>query len=131
MKLRCVLVFVVMLVGIRFAVGAGEPPAESILEQVRSYRAQHEVEFVTELAELVALPNFAADLDAMEANAEHLTGLLEERQFSVSLLRAAGGPPVVYAERSSEGTGRTVKMVKMVPGTLFRCNGRPRSTIAE
>lgn len=108
MKLRCVLVFVVMLVGIGFAVGAGEPSAESILEKVRDYRSAHEVEIVTELAELVALPNIATDLDAMEINATHLTGLLEARRFSASLLRADGGPPVVYAERFSEGAGRTV-----------------------
>jgi len=107
-KSRCVLVFVVMLAGTGFAVGAGEPSAESILEAVRNHRSGHEVEIVTELAEFVALPNIAADLEAMERNAVHLTGLLDARRFDVSLLRAEGGPPVVFAERSSEGAERTV-----------------------
>ena len=108
MKLRLVLVFAVVTLSLGLDAGAGEASPGEILEKVRLYRAQHEVDIVTELAELVALPNIAADLDAMEVNAEHLTGLLEARHFSVSLLRAEGGPPVVYAERPSEGAGRTV-----------------------
>ncbi len=107
-ELRRLLALVLALLGVASFVGAEQPSPETILEQVRGYRAQHEVEIVTELAELVALPNIAADLDAMEVNAEHLTELLEARRFSVSLLRAEGGPPVVYAERASEGAGRTV-----------------------
>jgi len=108
MKFR--LAFVVVLVAMIFGLEAwaGQPAPDTILEQVRGYRAQHEIEIVTDLAGLVALPNIAADLDAMEVNAEHLTELLEARRFSVALLRAEGGPPVVYAERSSEGAGRTV-----------------------
>ena len=108
MKLRLVLVFAIVTLSLGLDAGAGEASPGEILEKVRHYRAQHEVDIVTELAELVALPNIAADLDAMEVNAEHLTGLLEARHFTVSLLRAEGGPPVVYAERSSEGAGRTV-----------------------
>ena len=108
MELRCLLALVSASMGVAVIVGAEQPSPETILEQVRGYRAVHEVEIVTELAELVALPNIAADLEAMEVNAEHLTGLLDARRFSVSLLRAEGGPPVVYAERASEGAGRTV-----------------------
>jgi len=108
MKLRLVLVCIAAALSFGSVVDAGEQSPEAILDQVRNYRAQHEVEIVTELAELVALPNVAADLPTMERNAEYLTGLLEARRFSVSLLRAEGGPPVVYAERSSEGAGLTV-----------------------
>ncbi len=108
MELRRLLALVMALLGVASFVGAEQPSPETILDQVRGYRAVHEVEIVTELANLVALPNIAADLDAMEVNAERLTELLEARQFSVSLLRASGGPPVVFAERASEGAGRTV-----------------------
>ncbi len=108
MKLRCVLVGVAVGLSFVVVVEAAGPSPATILEQVRSYRAQHEAEIVTELAELVALPNIAADLPAMEVNAEYLTGLLEARRFSVSLLRADGAPPVVFGERRSEGADRTV-----------------------
>jgi len=40
--------------------------------------------------ELVAMPNAAANLEDMELNAKHLTGLLESRQIDVRLLRAEG-----------------------------------------
>jgi len=108
MKRSLVLVAVAVALCFDFVIDAGELSPATILEKIRTYRAQHEVEIVTELADLVALPNIAADLEAMEVNAEVLTGLLEARRFSVALLRAEGGPPVVYAERSSEGAGRTV-----------------------
>jgi len=87
---------------------AESPSAESLLEKVRSYRAAHEVEIVTELAELVELPNVATDLEAMEVNAVHLTRLLEVRGFKVSLLRADGGPPVVFGHRPKPDAERRV-----------------------
>jgi acetylornithine deacetylase/succinyl-diaminopimelate desuccinylase-like protein len=83
-------------------VSADEPGGEEIRARVRLFREQNEVRIVRELAELVALPNVATDLDDMERNAAHLTGLLEARRFAVKLLRAEGGPPVVFAERLSD-----------------------------
>ena len=108
MKLGRMLKIVVLVFGFVPVLLAGSPSAEFVAEQVRLYRAQNEVRIVSELATLVALPNVAADLEAMERNAEHLIGLLEARRFAVSLLRAEGGPPVVYGERPSEGAGLTV-----------------------
>ncbi len=107
MFLRIVLVGIAVVFTSGIVAGAGEPSPETILEQVRDYRVQHEVEIVTELAELVALPNIASDLPAMELNAEVLTSSLQARKFKVSLLRAEGAPPVIYGERRSEGAART------------------------
>ena len=90
------------------ALEAGSPSTEAVAEKVRTYRSQHEVEIVTELADLVALPNVATDLQAMEVNAEHLTGSLEARGFEVSLLRGEGGPPAIFGERRTQGADRTV-----------------------
>jgi acetylornithine deacetylase/succinyl-diaminopimelate desuccinylase-like protein len=82
---------------------AGDPGSgEEIRNQVRLFRAQSELRIIRELAELVALPNVATNLDDMERNAAHLTSLLEARRFAVRLLRAEGSPPVVYGERPSE-----------------------------
>jgi len=108
MKSCFLLVGVVVVLSSSFVVDAGEPSPETILEQVRAYRAHHEVAIVNELADLVALPNDAGDLPAMEVNAEVLTDLLEARRFSVSLLRTDGAPPVVFAERRTEGAVHTV-----------------------
>jgi acetylornithine deacetylase/succinyl-diaminopimelate desuccinylase-like protein len=108
MKLHRAFVFGLIVLSIALIAEAGQPTPDTLLEQVRRYHAQNEVRIVTELADLVALPNVAADLQAMEVNAEHLTGSLEARGFEVLLLRAKGGPPVVYGERHTEGAGRTV-----------------------
>jgi len=56
----------------------------------------------------VAMPNAAANLEDMELNAKHLTGLLESRQIDVRLLRAEGGPPVVFGQRLVDRAGLTV-----------------------
>jgi acetylornithine deacetylase/succinyl-diaminopimelate desuccinylase-like protein len=87
---------------------AGENSGEDVLDAVRLFRSQHEVEILRELADLVTLPNTATNLDDMERNAEHLTGLLESRRFEVRLLRAEGGPPAIYGQRLSEAAERTV-----------------------
>jgi len=87
---------------------AGDQNGEKTRDAVRLYRSQHEVEIVHELAGFVTLPNTATNLDDMEVNAEHLTGLLESRRFDVRLLRAEGGPPVVYGQRMSRGANLTV-----------------------
>jgi acetylornithine deacetylase/succinyl-diaminopimelate desuccinylase-like protein len=87
---------------------SSEPGGEDIRRTVRGYRQHHETEILRELQGLVALPNVATNLDDMETNARHLTGMLESRGFSVQLLRAAGGPPAVYGERPTEDAARTV-----------------------
>jgi acetylornithine deacetylase/succinyl-diaminopimelate desuccinylase-like protein len=87
---------------------AGEHSGEEIRSAVHHYRTQNEVEIVRELAALVTLPNTATNLDDMETNAEQLTGLLESRRFEVKLLRAEGGPPVVYGQRLSDQAALTV-----------------------
>ena len=108
MKIRRLVFCVPLLVFCSVSVSAGERTGEEIRDQVRLYRSQNEVEIVRELAALVALPNAAADLEDMELNAKHLTGLLESRQFEVRLLRAEGGPPTVFGQRLREGANLTV-----------------------
>jgi len=87
---------------------AGENTGEEVLEAVRAFRSQNEVEILSELATLVTLPNTATNLDDMERNAEHLTTMLESRRFGVRLLRTEGGPPVVYGQRLSDDAKLTV-----------------------
>ncbi len=108
MKLRLVIVLLFVICFVAAAGHAEAPTAQSMLEQVRAYRSHHEVEIVTGLADLVALPNIAGDLDAMEVNAEVLTDLLKARRFEVALLRADDAPPVIFGERSIEGADTTV-----------------------
>lgn len=75
-------------------------------EQVRAWRTAHAADVLRELAALVALPNVATDLDDMERNARLLTAMMERRGFAVRRLAAAGGPPVLVAERTAPGADR-------------------------
>ena len=88
---------------------AAEPSALAL--EVRSWRQAHEAAILRELAELVAIPNVAADRENIRRNAEHLRELFARRGFASRLLDA--GPdisanPAVYAELEVDGAERTV-----------------------
>lgn len=63
------------------------------------YLEQHLDESLAELSRLVAQPSIAAQNLGMEACAGHVAEMLRARGFAVEM-RAAGGPPVVVAERA-------------------------------
>jgi acetylornithine deacetylase/succinyl-diaminopimelate desuccinylase-like protein len=92
------------------AIGAGaeERSGEKVRDSVRLYRMQNEIEILSELADLVSLPNVAANVENMEANADRLVKMLAARSFETRLLRAEGGPPAVYGQRLSADADRTV-----------------------
>ena len=75
---------------------------------VRSYRAAHERDVLSELSTLVALPNRASDDAGIRRNAAHLLQMLERRGVAARLLEGASGPPVVYGELPTPGASRTV-----------------------
>jgi acetylornithine deacetylase/succinyl-diaminopimelate desuccinylase-like protein len=108
MTRRQTIVTFVLLIFCATCVCAGERGGEEIRDAVRLYRSQNEVEIVRGLAALVALPNVATNLEDMEVNAERLTTMLEARRFEVDLLRAEGGPPVVFGQRLSDDADLTV-----------------------
>jgi acetylornithine deacetylase/succinyl-diaminopimelate desuccinylase-like protein len=108
MKRRPLFVLISLLVCGTTLIVAGERNGEAIRDEVRRYRVQNEVRILRELADFVALPNDARKLADMEANAEHLRGLLEARRFDVGLLRADSGPPVVFGHRPSKEATHTV-----------------------
>jgi acetylornithine deacetylase/succinyl-diaminopimelate desuccinylase-like protein len=101
-------VIIVLLVFCATCLNAGERSGDEIRDAVRLHRSQNELEIVRDLADLVALPNVATNLEDMEINAERLTTMLEARRFEVELLRAEGGPPVVFGQRLSDKDNLTV-----------------------
>jgi acetylornithine deacetylase/succinyl-diaminopimelate desuccinylase-like protein len=71
--------------------------AQSPLDAIRSYVAEHQAEIVLELRDWFSIPNVAADLPNIRRNAEALVAMMEQRGVSARILET-GGPPVVYGE---------------------------------
>ncbi|HEX7182533.1 MAG TPA: M20/M25/M40 family metallo-hydrolase [Thermoanaerobaculia bacterium] len=87
----------------------GGASAQAVLrERVRAWRQEHEKEIVRELADLLALPNVAANPADIQRNAEHLLRMLARRGIEGRLLTAGDSPPAVYGELRAPGARRTV-----------------------
>jgi acetylornithine deacetylase/succinyl-diaminopimelate desuccinylase-like protein len=90
------------------AAQAAAPEPAALRGQVRAWRTAHEKEIVRELADLVALPNVAADRADIERNADHLIAMLRRRGIEARRLTAGEAPPAVYGELRSPGASRTI-----------------------
>ena len=99
MRLRNVIITATLILLYGPATFAAERDGLTVRDAVRLYRVQNEVRILTELAELVSLPNVAANLDDMEINAARLVTMLASRSFETRLLRADGAPPAVFGQR--------------------------------
>lgn len=89
------------------AAAAQSSPADAVAA-ARAWRAGHAHQIVAEFADLLRLPNVAADPDGLRANAERISALFELRGFDMRLLEIDGAPPLVVGERKSEGATRTI-----------------------
>jgi len=81
--------------------------AQSVMQSINDYRAEHEAEIIKDFAALLSLPNVATNLSDMTKNADHISTLLESRGFSTKRL-SAGGAPYVYAELLNPSATETV-----------------------
>ncbi|MBX3145371.1 MAG: M20/M25/M40 family metallo-hydrolase [Gemmatimonadales bacterium] len=88
--------------------GASLPAQSDLRSEIRQYRVRHEAAIVRELADFVALPNVASNLDDIRTNARHLVGMMERRGISARMLELDGTPPAVYGELLTPGATRTV-----------------------
>ena len=84
------------------------PSAAAIREAVAAHRRAHEAAILTELPDLIALPNVASDRPGIRKNALHLKTLLEKRGLTARLLEQPPHPPVVYGELATPGARSTV-----------------------
>jgi len=80
---------------------------DAIIEAIDAYRSDREQLIIQDFIELLSLPNVATNLPDMQRNAEHITGLLKSRGFTMQTI-SAGGAPYVYAELTNPGAVETV-----------------------
>jgi acetylornithine deacetylase/succinyl-diaminopimelate desuccinylase-like protein len=80
-----------------FAVALTAAPSPEVL-RVREWRTKNEGAILTELIQLLALPNVAANRPDIAKNADLLTSMFERRGFQVSRWETKGSP-IVFARR--------------------------------
>ncbi len=89
------------------AQGLTETDVSDVIEAIDDYRGDNETRIIIDFIQLLSIPNVAVNLPDMERNADHITGLLESRGFSIRRLNA-GGTPYIFAELLSPGAAETV-----------------------
>jgi acetylornithine deacetylase/succinyl-diaminopimelate desuccinylase-like protein len=97
----------ILLVAATPLAAQGPDPA-AVRQQIRSYRVANEARILSELRDLLALPNVASDLGDIRRNARHLVGLLEQRGIAARILDLGNAPPAVYGELKTPGATRTL-----------------------
>jgi acetylornithine deacetylase/succinyl-diaminopimelate desuccinylase-like protein len=99
------------------------PSAAQVRDTVRAYRQQHEPAIVGEFAQLLAIPNHAADTANVRRNAQFIARALRHRQVETRLLELEGAPPVVFGKLDAPGATRTMTFYAHYDGQPTRQNG--------
>lgn len=92
---------VVMLAGHAVA------PAQDVRAALDRYIASHQRTIVSELVELVSIPNTTADTENMRRNAQLLRDMLRRRSFTTEILETDANP-LVWGELRVPGAKRTL-----------------------
>lgn len=89
------------------AAAVSAAPSPEIL-RVREWRSKNEGAILSELMQLIAIPNVASDRANIAKNAEALTSMFEKRGFSVRRWDTKGSP-ILFAERdAAKATGSLI-----------------------
>jgi acetylornithine deacetylase/succinyl-diaminopimelate desuccinylase-like protein len=96
-----------VIVALTLTLAASPAAAQGLREQVERYVASHQQQIVGELADLLSIPNVAADKENIRKNAEFLKAMLERRGLTASLLET-GGNPLVHGELKAPSATRTL-----------------------
>ena len=99
------------------SVSAGASQRSEWPSKVRGWVKANEQTIVSELTDLLSIPNVAADKANIRRNAEHLRGMLEKRGFAAELLETSGNP-LVFGELTVPGAKRTLLL-------YFHYDGQP------
>ncbi len=82
-------------------------PAAGLRTEVEAYVARNQRRIISELVELLSIPNVAADRPNIQRNAAHLREMLARRGFAAEILETQGNP-LVYGELRIPDAARTL-----------------------
>ncbi len=97
-----------MILPLALLAAAAQAPDTGFRARIDRWREARETAIVTELTELLSIPNLASDSVNIRRNAALIMRLLEKRGARTRLLEAPGSPPAVYGELLAPGATRTV-----------------------
>ncbi len=87
--------------------GAFQTQASDLRKAVENYVDGHQQAIMSELVDLLSIPNIAADKPNIRRNAEFLRGMLARRGMAAEILETDGNP-LVYGELRPAGATRTI-----------------------
>ncbi|MDX2030199.1 MAG: M20/M25/M40 family metallo-hydrolase [Blastocatellia bacterium] len=99
------LIHLLLLIVALARLGSAQDPAALA---AREYRIANEHEILAEYAQLLSLPNVAADRPNIARNAAFIQRMLERRGVKTRLLETPEAPPVVFGQIDVPGATRTV-----------------------
>ncbi|MBW7934418.1 MAG: M20/M25/M40 family metallo-hydrolase [Gemmatimonadaceae bacterium] len=82
--------------------------AQTLRDQVRTWREAREPQIVREYAGFLAIPNTKNDGDALRKNATAIVEMLAKRGVPARLLDNGNWPPAVYGELRAPNASRTI-----------------------
>ncbi|MEO1252012.1 MAG: M20/M25/M40 family metallo-hydrolase [Pseudomonadota bacterium] len=91
-----------------FCVIFASASAASPVEEARAFASANGPQLLRDFADLLKIPNDAADRENIRLNAETIAAMFRERGFAMSLLEHEDAPPLVFGRRDAPGATRTI-----------------------
>ncbi len=98
----------VFLAGVLALSAPAKADPEFAVAVARVYHKENGARIVREFADLLSLPNDAADSANINANAAAIAAQFADRGFRMELLRHGNAPPLIYGRREVRGAKRTI-----------------------
>ena len=96
-----------VLASMPWLIAAQPGPSSGVRQALDAYVASHQRPIISELVDLLSIPNVGADVENIERNATHLRAMLDRHGFRAEVLRTRGNP-FVYGDLPVAGATRTV-----------------------
>lgn len=95
-------------VGVIAIFSPAQADPEFAVAVARVYHKENGARIIREFADLLSLPNDAADTANINSNAAAIAAQFADRGFRMELLRHGNAPPLIYGRRDVRGAKRTI-----------------------